>query len=184
MKFQYMFLLAAGLIAVSAHATVSPVCDRTAGVKQAIQEALANKPCDQITEADLLTLKRVAPQGKNITAFKPDDFSGLTNLEILNIRSNPYTELPEGLFKDLVHLKTIVIIETKLRHFPDDFLAYAPEIENVYTFEMDVRSISESVLTRLEAAPIKAMDFDDALQDAEKARIKNHFANKVDLNFH
>ena len=49
------------------------------------------------------------------------------NLEVLNIRSNPAPELPEGLLRDQVRLKTIVIIGAGLRHLPDDFLAYRPK---------------------------------------------------------
>src|SRR5690606_4333995 len=78
------------------------VCDRTPQVrdwlvKQINLEQGTDKTCEDITEDDLLTLKRVAVQRAGVTEFKVGDFTGLFNLEILNIRSNPYTSLPEGL---------------------------------------------------------------------------------------
>jgi hypothetical protein len=86
-----LFALAlAPFLSLSAQGEFLPVCARTPAVK-----------------------------GEGISKFQADDFTGLANLEILNIRSNPYTELPEGLLKDLVRLKTIVIIATKLSRFPD-----------------------------------------------------------------
>ena len=160
------------------------VCARTPAVKTFLQGIL-KKPCTEISETDLLAVKRVDVSHRGIKEFLADDFSGLANLEILNIRSNPYTEFPEGLFKDLVNLKTIVIIGTSLRHFPDDFLLYNLSIENLHAFRNQVRSISESVLQRLEAARgLKNVDFDRALQSAEKARLERFFPNggSVELN--
>jgi len=134
------------------------------------------KPCQHITETDLAGVKRVSVEGRGIRVFKADDFSGLTGLEILNIRSNPFTELPEGLLKDLARLKTLVIIDTPLRHYPDDYLADNPEIENLYTFRNQVRAISESVLSRVENAKhLKEMEFDGALQEPEKDRLRRRF---------
>lgn len=163
------------LSASTAGAAALPVCERTPAVKAFIETAV-EKPCQDITENDLAGIKRVAVERKGIQAFKADDFTGLTNLEILNIRSNPFAELPEGLFKDLVHLKTLVIIDTALRHYPDDYLAHNPEIVNLYTFRNQVRSISESVLGRIESARyLKEMEFDDSLQESEKERLRHHF---------
>jgi hypothetical protein len=174
------------LSSTAARAAVTPVCDRTPAVKAFIEKTVA-KPCQDITEIDLASIKRIGVERQNIAAFKADDFSGLTGLEILNIRSNPFRELPEGLFKDLVHLKTLVIIDTPLRHYPDDYLTYSPEIENLYTFRNQVRSISESILSRIKnARKLKEMEFDGALQDPEKNRLRQEFpaGGPASLLFH
>jgi len=177
------------LVALSwsgASAAVLPVCDRTPAVKAFIEKTV-RKPCQEINEADLAAIKRVAVDRQGIQAFQAADFTGMTNLEILNIRSNPFTELPEGLFKDLVHLKTLVIIDTPLRHYPDDYLAYNPEIVNLYTFRNQVRTLSESVLSRIEnARNLKAMEFDSAIQDLEKDRLRHKFpvGGSISLLFH
>ena len=170
----------------TAQAGFLPVCHRTASVKVFLEQAL-KKECKDITEAELGSVTRVAVANREINEFKPDDFSGLKGLEILNIRSNPYTHLPEGLLADLVKLKTLVIISTTLRHYPDDFLANNPLIENLHIFRNQVRSISESILNRLEAAKnLKVIDFDDSLQGAEKTRLRRLFpeGGRVDLAFH
>ncbi len=173
------------LISTQGEAAFIRVCQRTAPVKAFLEEIL-KKDCAAISAADLLTVKRVAVDDGTIHAFQADDFSGLTNLEILNIRSNPYTELPEGLLTELVNLKTLVIISTTLRHYPDDFLQFNPNIENLHLFRNKVRSISESVLTRLEhATKLQVMDFDDELGDAEKTRLRRAFPENgsVSLSF-
>ena len=162
-----------------------PVCQRTEGVKKNL-ETQTKKVCADILETDLHLIKRVAVQGAGITVFKRDDFTGLKNLEILNIRSNPYTELTEGLFDDLANLKVLVIIGGSLRHFPDDFLARNPLIEKLHLFRIPVRSISESVLTRLENLKyVNELDFDEELQDPEKLRLRRIFPENgnVQLNF-
>ena len=152
-----------------------PVCDRTPEVKTDLETQTAKK-CADITEDDLLKIVRVAVESGTIKNFKADDFSGLKNLDILNIRSNPYTELPEGLFNDLGNLKTLVIISTKLRNYPDDFLATTPNIENLHVFRTQVRSISESILTRMESMRnLKVIDFDRKLQEPERVRLQKIF---------
>jgi hypothetical protein len=175
-----------GILALSqvAQGAFLPVCERTEPVKKNL-EAQLKKTCDLITEADLLTLKRVAVQNAGVKEFKTDDFTGLKNLEILNIRSNPNVELPEGMFKDLGNLKTLVIIaNTQMRHFPDDFLADTPLMEHLHVFRLAVRSLSESVLVRLENLKnIQEIDMDDDLPAAEKARLRRIFPENGKVQF-
>ena len=167
--------LTIGFYSFFAEAAFLPVCDRTPQISAAL-EKLTNKKCADIVPDDLLSIKRVAVNKTGITAFKVDDFTGLTNMETLNIRSNPYTELPEGLFKDLVHLKTLVIIDTGLRNYPNDYLEFNPEIENIHVFRNPVRQISETVFSRLEhATKLKVLDVDDLLFAPEKARLQKLF---------
>lgn len=180
-----LFTLTVLLGSTLSSAAFLPVCERTLAVKQNLETQLA-KPCADILEVDLLTLKRVAVNRKGITVLKKDDFSGLKNLEILNIRANLFTELPEGLFDDLGNLKTLVLFGSPLRHFPDDFLAKTPLMENLHIFRNPLRSISESVMVRLEGLQnIKVIDVDDELQEAEKARLLRIFpaGGRVELNF-
>lgn len=158
-----------------AEAAFLPVCDRTPQISAAL-EKLTNKKCADIVPDDLLSIKRVAVNKTGITAFKVDDFTGLTNMDTLNIRSNPYTELPEGLFKDLVHLKTLVIIDTGLKNYPNDYLEFNPEIENIHVFRNPVRQISETVFARLQNAKnLKVLDVDSVLFAPEISRLQKLF---------
>lgn len=181
--------LSAGLLSLflslPASAAMVSVCERTAPVRDFLVQTLKS-PCENITEADLSNVTRVAVNRKNITAFKVGDFSGLPALEILNIMGNPYTELPEGLFAGLPKLKTIVIFDTQLKHLPDDFLEGLPALENLHLFSNPFRTVSESVFVRLAALKtLKVFDFNDSLLPAEKARARQIFpaGGPVELNF-
>lgn len=164
-------------------ATIVPVCERTAPVaeflvNQVNLQQTAQKTCADITPEDLLTIERVAVQRKGITEFKPGDFSGLTNMKILNIRSNPYTALIEGLFEGLDSLETLVIIDTQLRHYPDDYLAHTPKLKNIHVFRNQVKTISESVFKRLEALQgLEVLDVDADLAPAELDRLHALYDN-------
>lgn len=177
--------LALGIGSISQSAFL-PVCERTEAVKGQLQ-TLTTKVCADITETDLLAIKRVTVQNKGIREFKADDFSGLKNLEILNIRSNPYVTLPEGLFNDLGNLKTIVIIgNEQFRYLPDDLFEKTPLLTHVHIFRTGVRSISESVLTRLaNLKNLQELDLDESLQEAERVRLRQIFPEngKVFFNF-
>ena len=163
------------------------VCERTPAVATAIVSHVnelqgTQKTCQQVTADDLATIPRVSVEYMDISQFKAGDFSGLTTLEILNIRSNPYTTLPEGLFDGLTNLKTLVIIGTSLRYLPDDFLAATPNLENIHCFRNNFRTISESVLQRFSAlAHVQVIDVDDELFAPEKDRLRSIFANRPEV---
>ena len=179
----------AGFVGGAAAMADVPLCQRTPAVAQFIvdeinAEQTAHKTCADITVEDLQSLKRVSIDGAGVTELKVGDFDGLPNLEILNIRSNDYTTLPEGLFKGLTKLKTLVIIETKLRFFPDDFLADTPNLAECFCFRNDVHSISESVFQRIEASTtFTSLELDDSLQPAEKARLQKYVDAHPNVDF-
>lgn len=178
-------ILVAALGALSAQAYVLPVCERTAPVRDFLAKAF-NKTCDQVTEADLATLKRIAVPNRNVTAFRVGDFSGLPALEILNIKGNPITELPLGLMAGLPNLKTIVLFRTKLAALPDDFLEGMPLLENIHIFANPFTTIPEAVFERLAAGRnFKVLDFNAALLPDQQERLLKIFppGGPVSLDF-
>lgn len=182
-KFSHLSLVSMLFLGAVSQGAFLPVCERTEPVKKSL-EMVTKKVCADILEVDLLSVKRIVVRG--ITAFKADDFSGLHNLDILNIRSNKYTEFPEGLFTDLENLKTLVIISTTLQKYPEDFLEHTPLLENLHAFRNKVTQISDSVLYRLEGLKnIKVIDFDKTLEEPVKARLREFFPEKgkVQLSF-
>lgn len=180
-------LLSAG----SALGNTLPVCARTPAVKEFIVnqinlEQSTTKTCADITQQDLESLVRVTVAGKNISRFKTGDFSGLYNLEILNIRSNPYKTLPVGLFCDLAKLKTIVIIATGLESYPDDFLADTPLLENLHSFRNKATTMPYAVVERLGALEnIQNIDLDAILETEIQDQLRGFFpeAGPVFLSF-
>jgi Leucine-rich repeat (LRR) protein len=163
-----------------ADAAYLPVCERTSAVAEFIVSQINTTrgtriTCADVTREDLLDFTRIAVSGAGIHEFKVLDFSGLPNLEILNIRSNPYKTLPEGLFSGLDNLETLVIIATELRYLPDDFLADTPKLKNLHAFRNKFRTISLSVLERFAASDLEVIDLDDELLQAEKDRLREIF---------
>lgn len=181
------------ILMLSALASASPalaftsVCDRAEPIKQFLVNT-TKRTCEQLTEADLAQIKRIAVPGRKITSLKLSDLADFPNLEILNIKSNKLTSLPEGLLKQLPNLKTLVILGNReLTELPDDFLEGNPKLENLHMFRMGLRTLSESVFARLAAMPnLKVIDADRALNPAERARFEELFpkGGRVELNFY
>jgi hypothetical protein len=189
MKTNVFHLVGIAALAVvgQARAAVLAVCDRTPEVRDFIVQTTGRHDCKDVTEADLAQIKRIAVPNKRIAAFKVGDFSGLSAMEILNIKGNPFTQLPEGLFDGLTNLKTLVIFRTQLTRLPDDFLADTPNLENLHIFANPFKTISESVFSRLAADhSLKVLDFNKALNPPEQARLKAMFPTNgtVELNFY
>ena len=162
------------------------VCERTPAVKVFIEQALT-KTCDQVTDTDLATLTRIAVPSRAVHEFKVGDFSGLPNLEILNIKGNPITQLPNGIFADLPKLKTLVIFRTQLASLPNDFLYGLDQLENLHIFANPFTTIPASVLETLgELAHLQVLDFNKALATEQQAELRQLFpeGGVVELNFY
>ena len=101
---------------------VTPVCDRTPEVRDAIMEKVPDvDDCADVTEAHLVEIDGVLDlQGpytpywgdrtglpNPIPELKAGDFSGLSTLEELRLHHNGLTTLPSGLFHGLSSLKTL-----------------------------------------------------------------------------
>jgi hypothetical protein len=169
-----------------ARAEVLSVCERTASVKEFIEQD-QGKPCAEITEADLAAIVRVAVPDSDITEFKVGDFSGLPNLEILNVKGNPFTSLPIGVFSGLPKLKTLVIFDTQLASLPYDFLDGMDQLQDLHIFSNPFTEIPWSVWTRLARFEhLVNLDFNDALAESEKHHLQDLFpaGGQAFLNFY
>jgi Leucine-rich repeat (LRR) protein len=163
-----------------------PVCERTPAVVQFIERDRA-KPCAEITEDDLALIKRIAVPNRQIAEFKADDFTGLPNLEILNIKGNPTKTLPAGLMSDLPKLRVIVLFGNGLEELPEDFLENNPLIEDLHIFDNPFSTIPEAVFERIVTfTQWKNVDFNEALLETEKERLRARWPEEsgVFLNFY
>jgi Leucine-rich repeat (LRR) protein len=161
------------------------VCDRLAPIRDFLTQTL-KKPCDAISEEDLSVVKRIAVPNRKITSIRVSDLANLSALEILNIKRNLLTELPEGLLPQLPSLKVLVILGNKITHLPDSFLEGNPLIEKIHIFGNPYRTISESIFVRLAAAEhLNFVDVDRNLLPAEKARLADLFpkGHRVVVNY-
>ena len=84
------------------------VCDRTPQVRDAIYSALNKRKCEDITAADLASIRYLPSlSGKGITRLKNGDFAGLSQLERLELGGNQLAGLPGDVFYDLSRLNTL-----------------------------------------------------------------------------
>ena len=93
---------------------VTPVCDRTRIIQQAILKKSGKTNCKNVTVEDLqaivaLILGSSHPMSTYpaIFSLKSGDFSGLTSLKILNLAGNELRTLPPGIFNGLISLEVL-----------------------------------------------------------------------------
>ncbi len=103
----------------------TPVCDRTALVRDAIVRAAPVSTCGEVTEAHLAAINTLsASHGGEVryTELQTGDFSGLTALTGLNLSYAYITTLPDGIFDDLTSLKGLNLYLSPLTSGLDEVL--------------------------------------------------------------
>ena len=100
-------------------APMTPVCDRTPQVRDAIVAALSGvSNCRNVTEAHLAAIAILDLQRKGIKALKTGDFDGLNSLFRLWLRHNELSALPAGIFDGLTSLTTLYLSNNALTSLP------------------------------------------------------------------
>ena len=132
-----------------------PVCQRTPQVRDALMAKLGGMPCQRITPKDLEEVRELYLLKKEIKSLQVGDFSGLDNLEKLDLGRNALTELPrelelpsslrelylqgnqleDGIPDPVMHsvpqLEVLDIGENRMRLLPD--LNKNPQLEKLFT---------------------------------------------------
>ena len=107
---------------------LAPVCARTPQVREALMEELVEETfarvsdCGDVTAAHLTLISQLWIPDSNLIELKVDDFNGLTgltNLEVLNIRRTGLSELSEGVFQGLRSLHHLSLSENSLSSLPE-----------------------------------------------------------------
>ena len=89
----------------AAAAGVTPVCDRTVQVRDAIVAAVSGvSACANVTAAHLAAITQLDLASTGISSLQAGDFDGLTALLQLNLERNSLSELPAGVFDGLTAL--------------------------------------------------------------------------------
>ena len=105
---------------------ITPVCDRTPQVREAIVGVLqletpSPSTCWEVTEAHLATgITSLYLNGKAITALNSGDFDGLAALGTLYLYGNQLTTLPEDIFDGLNALTTLLLGLNQFATLPED----------------------------------------------------------------
>ena len=98
---------------------VTPVCDRTPAVRDAIvAEVPGVTDCADVTETHLAAIMNLNLSNKSITALKAGDFDGLTALETLNLSRNQISTLPARVFDELTALTELDLYDNQISTLP------------------------------------------------------------------
>ena len=84
---------------------ILPVCNRTPQIRDEIVQRAGKSACDMVTVDDLIQINQIEVARQGITLLQPRDFSGLDNLQGLNLLGNSLTVLMSGVFDGLSNLR-------------------------------------------------------------------------------
>ena len=105
------------------------ICDRTPEVQLAIIDWLGDKPCENFTDADLLSLDDFSVEDyPTLISLKSGDFAGMTNILKLRFQRNSLEELPADIFDGLDALTDLRIGRNNLTDLPAGIFAGLPNL--------------------------------------------------------
>ena len=100
---------------------MTPVCDRTEQVKNAIVAAVSDvTDCADVTETHLAAITSLDMVNLGVTALQSGDFDGLTSMTTLRLQQNMVAELPVGLFDELTSVENINLRDNSLTELPEE----------------------------------------------------------------
>ena len=130
--------------------TLTPVCDRTTQVRDAIVAAVPGvSDCNDVTEAHLATITHLDLENKNILTLKDGDFDGLSALTELRLQENQLTTLPANIFSDLSSLRTLYLNNNQLTSLPSTVFSGLSSLSNLYMNNNRLTSLPETVFSGL-----------------------------------
>ena len=107
------------------------VCGRTTQVSDQITRA-AGFPdladCAHITEAHLRDIRYLQLVEQGLTGLKPNDFSGLSNLQTLDLSNNRLSELPGGVFDGLTALDELRLYQSGVTELTERLFTDTPAL--------------------------------------------------------
>jgi hypothetical protein len=110
----------------------APVCRRTEQVRKEIERRLNFKPCREITPSDLEQISFLALDDRRIDRLRSGDFSGMPNLNRIDLSKNPLTGLSAGLFDGLFKLRDLNFQGCRLREIPAGLFKELSSLKSLY----------------------------------------------------
>ena len=112
------------------------ICGRNPVIQMMILGALpVVDSCEDVTDADLASISSlnnfVGGTRRPIYRLEVGDLAGLSGLTTLFFVNSELSELPSGVFDDLVSLQVVVITSGRLTRLPADLFASNPALERV-----------------------------------------------------
>ena len=154
-------------------AQITPVCDRTPGVRDAIVKSVPGKnDCADVNEADLAgiegVLRLVGPHevtsqdpyqapymggdlSEPMMELKAGDFSGLSSLEAITLRYNHLTSLPANVFSRLPSLQWLNLSHNALTTLPVGVFSGLTGLQELYLSDNSLSGLEREVFAGLSA---------------------------------
>ena len=128
------------------------VCSRTSKVRDAIVAAAPVSTCGAVTADHLSAITRLNLYSESISTLKADDFSGLTNLEELNLSRNPrLTTLPDDVFSGLNALEELYLDYNELRTLDAGAFSGLTALKKLYLNGNKLGSLPANIFSNLSA---------------------------------
>ena len=136
---------------VTINVVMTPVCDRTPQVRDAIVAAVAGvADCADVTEAHLAAITTLDVANKGVTALQSGDFDGLTSMTILRLQQNMLTELLVDLFDGLTSLENINLRDNSLTELPEEVFDGLTNLDRVLLHGNRLTELPEEVFDGLQ----------------------------------
>ena len=133
--------------------TLTPVCDRTPQVRDAIVAAVRGvSDCNDVTDAHLAAIRGLLDlRNKNISALKPGDFDGLSLLQDIRLDRNQLRALPADIFSGLSSLRTLYLGDNQLTSLPADVFSELSALTDLFLHENRLASLPVDLFAGLSA---------------------------------
>ena len=108
------------------------VCDRTEQVRDEILREISGvSDCADVTGDHLSGMGELSLSDRGIDTLKAGDFSGLGNLELLDLDGNQLTTLPMDVFSGLENLSTLILSVNALTTLPENVFSGFGNLERL-----------------------------------------------------
>ena len=131
---------------------ITPVCDRTPAVRDAIVAAVPGvTDCADVTETHLAAIEELDLSNESITALKAGDFDGLTALSDLSLERNQISTLPADVFDELTALTRLELHENQISTLPADVFDELTALTRLELHENQISTLPADVFDELTA---------------------------------
>ena len=130
------------------------VCNRTQEVQDAIIYRLRADDCSSVTDYALSTIPYLdfiprMPPYRRLKNLKAGDFSGLENLQELNLQGYQLDALPGKIFNGLKNLQILRLWDNQLVNLPEGIFNGLENLQELYLDRNQLTSLPEGIFSAL-----------------------------------
>ena len=125
------------------------ICTRTSQVQTAILSKISGvSDCALVTNANLASITEpLVLTNKGITTLQANDFSNLSNLQILRLNRNSLNTLPDSVFSDLSSLQILRLDRNDLSTLPAGIFSDLSSLTTLNLMENDLSTLPAGVFS-------------------------------------